>query len=85
MKGNDMKRRMFDRVDALLAVANAIDILCEDNKLTHSDFARKIGSHPSTVSMYTRQNTLPSIDVLMNISIKFNVSVDWVLGLSDEK
>ena len=63
-----------------------IEILEEflaDNKLSRSDFARKIGVRPSQVSEWLRGKAKPGYDTLKQIAQAFNISADYFLGLTD--
>lgn len=55
--------------------------------LKHSDMARKLNLSYHTFYAYIRidrSKTLPPLEVLANISIIFDVTVDWLIGLSEE-
>lgn len=51
--------------------------------LTQFEFAEKIGATQATLSSYENSNKTPSLDIVKNIAESFNVSIDWLLGLSD--
>lgn len=50
---------------------------------TQSDFADFIGTTQSALSGYENGERTPSYEVLIAISQKCNVSLDWLCGLSD--
>lgn len=52
--------------------------------LSQDDFANKINSSQPVISKIL-SGELPSMNVLLGISKAFNVSVDWLLGLSSRK
>ena len=54
-------------------------------KLTQSEFAKEIGTTQATLSSYENTDKLPSIDILMTIAHKYQVSLDWLCGLSSNK
>lgn len=51
---------------------------------TQMQFAEFIGVTQSALSGYENSDRMPSCDVLINISKKCNVSIDWLCGLSDK-
>ena len=54
-------------------------------KLTQSTFAESIGTSQNALSGYENNDRTPSYDVLLAIAQKYNVSLDWLCGLSDKK
>lgn len=55
-----------------------------ENNLTRTDFARKIGVRPSQVSEWLYGKAKPGYDMLKKMSLAFEVSADYFLGLKDE-
>lgn len=53
-------------------------------KLSQKDFSEKVGVTQSTLSAYENGNALPSVDILINIANCFNVSLDWLCGISSK-
>lgn len=51
---------------------------------TQSDFADFIGTTQSALSGYENGDRTPSYEILIAISQKCNVSIDWLCGLSDK-
>ena len=51
--------------------------------LTQRQFSQKIGCTQTTLSAYENTPKSPSLDIIIDIAEKCNVSVDWLLGLSD--
>ena len=51
--------------------------------LSQSSFANNIGTTQAAVSAWEVGDRLPSTEMLLAISEKYNISVDWLLGLSD--
>ena len=49
---------------------------------TQVQLAQKLGVTKQTVSNWENDNIQPSIDMLVNISRIFNVTTDYLLGLS---
>lgn len=56
-----------------------------DKKLTQKEFAQKIGASSVSVSSYEIGAKTPSLDMLLTIAKTFEVSLDWMCGLSDFK
>lgn len=53
--------------------------------LTQKEFAKKIGASSVSVSSYETGVKTPSLDMLLTIAKTFEVSIDWICGLSDLK
>lgn len=53
--------------------------------LTQSEFAKQIGTTQATLSSYENSSKLPSIELLISISQKCNVSIDWLCGMQNEQ
>ena len=58
------------------------DFLVENN-LTQVAFAKIIGVKQSQVSEWLKGKAKPGYDTLKNMSVAFNVSADFFLGLKD--
>ena len=48
-------------------------------------FATELNIRQSTLSSYENGTITPSIDVLLSIAQKYNVSLDWLFGLSQDE
>lgn len=57
--------------------------LREDNDISQKDFAMKINVSNTTLSMYESNKRVPSDDVKKKIADYFNVSLDYLMGVSD--
>ena len=53
--------------------------------LTQSAFAREIGVKQSQVSEWLKGKAKPGYDILRQMSIAFNVSADYFLGIKDKQ
>lgn len=72
-----------------MAIQNA-QLLCSRLKelrsslnLTQKEFADKIGASTVSISSYEIGAKTPSLDMLLTIAKTFNVSIDWLCGISD--
>lgn len=57
--------------------------LRQKNKLTQSELADILGLKPTAVSNYESRRNEPSFDKLIALSKYFDVSCDYLLGISD--
>lgn len=67
----------------LIAFSARLEQLLVDNDLTQKEFGEKIGISTGAVSYYIRALKTPSILLLQTISETFNVSADYLLGITD--
>ena len=71
--------------------AERLTILCKergfysDNSIMQNDLAAELGASPSTINRYATGMRLPDPMYLIKFSEFFHVSVDWLLGLVDER
>lgn len=56
-----------------------------DLKMNQVNFAEEIGVTQSTLSSYESGNASPSHEVLLAIAKRFNISLDWLFGISQRK
>ena len=66
-------------------IGNNIKTVRKNSKQNQTTFATAIGITQSTLSSYESGNTLPSLEVLYTIAEKYDVSTDWILGISAQK
>ena len=60
-------------------------VLMEDYNMSQVDLAKKIGISNVTISRYLSGDRIPRLDVITKIASAFNVSIDYLLGISDKK
>ena len=60
-------------------------VFMEDFNMSQVDLSKKIGISNVTISRYLSGDRIPRLDVITKISSAFNVSVDYLLGLSDNR
>ena len=61
---------------------NRIGILMNENDLSQDAFAASIGLNRDRVNNWLNGRSKLDVDSLKNISEKYNVSTDWVLGIA---
>lgn len=66
-----------DRLDTLIAEKK------QESGLNHKEIAAALGIGDGTLSEWCSDNKTASIDALPKIAEYFNVSADWLIGLSD--
>lgn len=59
--------------------------LMESKRIRRSDLADAIGCQRGTITRYLTQDRDPDIEFVHRISQYFNVSFDWLLGLSESR
>lgn len=52
---------------------------------TQKEFANVVESTSATISAYENATKNPSLEIVINIAEKCNISIDWLCGLSEEK
>lgn len=68
----------------MFIVSQRIRELRKSKGLTQKQLAKILGCSPSAVSNWEQGIREPNISCLIDISIYFNCSIDFLLGLSDE-
>ncbi len=56
----------------------------QENNLTQVAFAKEINVKQSQVSEWLKGKAKPGYDILKNMSIAFNVSADYFLGIKND-
>lgn len=62
-----------------------LTVLLDENNMTQIQLAEKIGTSNVTICRYLTGERTPRIDVLTKIAKEFNISLDYLLGISDDK
>lgn len=55
------------------------------NRLTQKQFCEKVGITQATLSAYEKEAKTPNVNSLIKINKEFDVSIDWLLGLSENQ
>ena len=64
---------------------NRIRDLRKEHKLSQQELAKQLGVNQTAVSQWERGVTTPSSTVMVDLCKLWNVTPDFLLGLSDEK
>lgn len=62
-----------------------LTVLLDENNMTQTQLAKEIGTSNVTICRYLTHERVPRLDVVAKIASVFNVSLDYLLGLSDDK
>lgn len=62
-----------------------LTVLLDDNNMSQTQLAKMIGTSNVTICRYLTCERIPRLDVVAKIASVFNVSLDYLLGLSDNK
>lgn len=65
------------------AISSRIKELRTSLKLTQNQFAETLNISTVSISSYETGAKTPSLDMIISIAKKYNVSLDWLCGLSD--
>ncbi len=57
--------------------------LRKEKKLTQQELAKNIKQSQSTISCWENRKRTPSVSALINLCLLFNVSANYLLGLTD--
>lgn len=66
-------------------IGKRIRLLREEKGLNQIEFAKILNIANSTLSQYEAGNRVPSDDIKLKIAEYFDVSLDYLAGLSDDK
>ncbi|MCC4486025.1 helix-turn-helix domain-containing protein [Limosilactobacillus reuteri] len=67
-----------------MVTENRIRELRLKNHITQTELAKKIHVSPQVISKYEKNERKPKIDKLQGLANFFNVSVEYLMGLSDQ-
>lgn len=62
-----------------------LSVLLDENNMNQTQLAKKIGTSNVTICRYLTCERIPRLDVITKIASIFNVSIDYLLGVSDDK
>ena len=62
-----------------------LNVLLDDNNMKQTELAKKVGTTNVTICRYLNGERTPRLDVVARIASYFNISIDYLIGLSDDK
>ena len=65
----------------IYGLSKKLTLLRQQNKLSQSEVARRIGISSSAVSAYDADQISPSLETLVKLANLFHVSTDYLLGV----
>ena len=71
--------------ELLISFSEKLNMLLKENHMYGVELAKRIGVSQYAMNRWTNGYSLPRTDKFYLIAKVFNVSADWLLGLSDEK
>lgn len=66
-------------------LGDKLQYLRKDMSMSQKDFANFLGIPQPSLSAYENNRNSPTVDVLINIAKKCNISLDWLCGISSAK
>lgn len=66
-----------------MTLGEALKRFRKERNLTQKQIAAELKIFPQVYQTYESDKTVPSVKVLMNLAEKYNVSLDYLTGLSD--
>lgn len=75
----------MDMNEIMLQISARIRAIRKDNKLTQREFAELFGISQSSYSAYESGSTMPTLEFLIKVATKYNLSMDYIAGLSQSK
>lgn len=79
-----MKRSTTRELETAVFAARLRELI-RDTKTTQKDLAKAIGAAKNTVSAYAHGLCSPTLPILVRIAKHFDVSMDYLAGLTDKK
>lgn len=72
-------------MESIISFLDTMKELMEDNKLSVNQFALRIGCDKAAIRRWQYKMYLPDPDSVIKICNSFNISADYLFGLSDDK
>lgn len=69
----------------MATLGDRMKLIRKENNLTQEEFGKIFGLTKYSISLYESNKTSPNDNFKTKMASYFNVSVDWLLGLTDEK
>lgn len=71
--------------EIILQISARIRAIRKEQKLTQREFADIFGISQSSYSAYENGSTIPTVEFLIKVAQKYNISMDYLTGLSISK
>jgi len=84
LKNNHSELNFDDLNTFKNSFSEKIKFLRSKYNLTQYELALILNIDRTTISSYEKNKKMPSFDVIINISILFNVAIDYLLGLKND-
>lgn len=68
-----------------VTLGDKLQCIRKDMEMSQKDFAEYLGLPQPSLSAYENNRNSPTVDVLINIANKCNISLDWLCGVSSAK
>lgn len=68
-----------------VTIGNRIKELRTSKNLTQEDIAKMVKVSKATISNYEKGKVSPPIELLIKLAERYDVSIDWLCGLSNEE
>lgn len=62
-----------------------LDLLLFENDINNRRFAKVLGTNPNQIGRWLLEEYPPPVDSVIKIAKYFDVTTDWLLGLSDNR
>ena len=76
---------IFNMIEGDAMYFKRLKDLREDNDMLQKDIAKKLGISQQYYSQYELGNYTMPIELLIELAKEYNVSLDYLVGLSDKK
>ena len=73
----------INREEIIANLISNINTACKERNMSINEFCRKCNVHKSVMDNLKR-NSIPAVDILVNIAIFLNILVDDLIGLTEQ-
>ncbi len=80
IKGDD-----YMNIDNFEILTKRLKQIRTEKGMTQKDFAQEMGITPVTLSAYENNLKKPSLDLILKVAKKYEISLDWLCGLSNKQ
>lgn len=74
---------IINREEIIANLISNINSACKERNISVNEFCRSCNIHKSVMDNLKR-NSIPAIDILANIAIFLNISIDELIGLTEK-